>query len=365
MRPSAPRSQHPTPGSRLRTPFRPPWRGSRHVSIRRRSVARVRHGIVILPQEDWPAAARRWRQAEEYGFDHAWTYDHLSWRSLADQRWHATIPTLTAAATVTSRIGLGLFVASPNFRHPVPFAKELATLDDIAGGRVLVGVGSGGTGFDAYVLGQQELTPRERHARFVEFVDALDVLLRFEQPGSGGISFSGDWYVAQNARMVGDADPPTSHAAAHRGQRPEDHPLRRDTRGWMGDDRRERRGSRAVVVGARRARSAIRRRVRGIRPRTTTSPAIVSIDIESGYSLDERRGVRGCRRAAQQSLGFTDVVAHWPRDRGDLRRQGVRPRRGGRNASPPALGRPLRDRTSSPWSRLRAKQPPTRIRPDR
>ena len=169
----------------------------------RRSVAGVRHGIVILPQENWPAAARRWRKAEEYGFDHAWSYDHLSWRSLADQPWHATIPTLTAAATVTDRIGLGLFVASPNFRHPVPFAKELATLDDIAGGRVLVGVGSGGTGFDAYVLGQQELTPRERHARFVEFVDALDVLLRFEQPGSGGISFSGDWYVAHNARMVG------------------------------------------------------------------------------------------------------------------------------------------------------------------
>jgi len=112
----------------------------------------VRHGIVILPQENWPAAARRWRRAEEYGFDHAWTYDHLSWRSLADQPWHATIPTLTAAAMVTDRIGLGLFVASPNYRHPVPFAKELATLDDIAGGRVLVGVGSGGTGFDAYVL---------------------------------------------------------------------------------------------------------------------------------------------------------------------------------------------------------------------
>ena len=70
----------------------------------------MRHGIVILPQENWPAAARRWRQAEEYGFDHAWTYDHLSWRSLADQPWHATIPTLTAAATVTDRIGLGLFV---------------------------------------------------------------------------------------------------------------------------------------------------------------------------------------------------------------------------------------------------------------
>ena len=161
----------------------------------------MRHGIVILPQEDWPAAGRRWRLADELGFDHAWTYDHLSWRSLAGQRWHATLPTLTAAAMVTERIRLGLFVASPNFRHPVPFAKELATVDDIAGGRLIVGVGSGGTGFDAFVLGQDELTPRQRHERFIEFADALDVLLRFEPAGSDGVSFDDEWFTAVTAEV--------------------------------------------------------------------------------------------------------------------------------------------------------------------
>ena len=164
----------------------------------------MRHGIVILPQLSWPDAGRRWQQAEQLGFDHAWTYDHLSWQSLADQPWHATIPTLTAAAAVTSTIRLGTFVASPNFRHPVPFAKDLATVDDIAAGRFLLGVGSGGTGFDAYVLGQPQLTPRQRQDRFVEFVRGLDQLLRFEAPGSGGVSFSGDWFTAVRARMVGE-----------------------------------------------------------------------------------------------------------------------------------------------------------------
>ncbi|GAB3036113.1 LLM class flavin-dependent oxidoreductase [Parafrigoribacterium mesophilum] len=163
----------------------------------------MRHGIVILPQQQWADARRTWRQAEELGFDHAWTYDHLSWRTLADQRWHATIPTLTAAASVTSTIRLGTFVASPNFRHPVPFAKDLATLDDVAAGRFILGVGSGGTGFDAHVLGQPELTPRQRHDRFVEFVRGLDRLLRFEVPGIGGVSFRGDWFSAEAARMVG------------------------------------------------------------------------------------------------------------------------------------------------------------------
>lgn len=163
----------------------------------------MRHGIVILPQQPWTEARHTWQQAEELGFDHAWTYDHLSWRSLADQPWGATIPTLTAAAAATSTIRLGTFVSSPNFRHPVPFAKDLATLDDVSGGRFLLGVGSGGTGFDAFVLGQEQLTGRERHERFVEFVRGLDALLRFETPGSGGISFEGEWFTAHEARMVG------------------------------------------------------------------------------------------------------------------------------------------------------------------
>ena len=274
----------------------------------------VRHGIVILPQEDWPAAARRWRKAEEYGFDSAWSYDHLSWRSLADQRWHATIPTLTAAAMVTSRIGLGLFVASPNFRHPVPFAKEIATLDDIAAGRVWLGVGSGGTGFDASVLGQPELSPRERHARFVEFVDDLDRLLRFENPGSGGISFAGEWYTARSARMVGAPErrprmplliagngPKTIRYAAQRGE------------GWITtggtEEDRERWWTELAVLAARfdDEYAASGRREDVIR--------VVSIDIESDYTLASFAAYEDAvGRAA--GLGFTDVVAHWPREGG-------------------------------------------------
>jgi alkanesulfonate monooxygenase SsuD/methylene tetrahydromethanopterin reductase-like flavin-dependent oxidoreductase (luciferase family) len=133
------------------------------------------------------------------GFAHAWTYDHLSWPSLADEPWRATIPTLTAAAALTRHIRLGTFVASPNFRHPVPFAKELATVDDISRGRFTLGGGSGGTAFDARVLGEPEYTPGERHARFALFVTGLDALLRLEALGSGGINFTGDWFTAINA----------------------------------------------------------------------------------------------------------------------------------------------------------------------
>src|SRR5262250_2979359 len=115
----------------------------------------MRFGLVILADQRWQQAARRWRLAEDYGFDHAWTYDHLGWRTLVDGPWFDAVPTLAAAATVTRRIPLGTLVASPNFRHPVSFARQLTALDDISGGRFLLGIGAGagGTSFDAKVLG--------------------------------------------------------------------------------------------------------------------------------------------------------------------------------------------------------------------
>src|SRR5687767_1958566 len=138
----------------------------------------MRIGVLILPEFPWSTARNLWRHAEELGFDHAWTYDHLAWRSLRDSPWFAAIPTLTAAATATERIRLGTLVASPNFRHPVPFAKELITLDDISGGRLTLGIGSGGLGWDATMLGTSPWSPGERADRFAEFVALTDRLLR-------------------------------------------------------------------------------------------------------------------------------------------------------------------------------------------
>jgi alkanesulfonate monooxygenase SsuD/methylene tetrahydromethanopterin reductase-like flavin-dependent oxidoreductase (luciferase family) len=96
----------------------------------------VKVGVVILPEHRWAVAAEQWRCSESLGFDHAWTYDHLSWRDLRDSPWFGAVPTLAAAALVTTSIRLGVLVASPNYRHPVPFAKEIMSLDDLAGGRL-------------------------------------------------------------------------------------------------------------------------------------------------------------------------------------------------------------------------------------
>ncbi|MGW7165449.1 LLM class flavin-dependent oxidoreductase [Streptomyces sp. NPDC054884] len=158
----------------------------------------LRLSTVILPVDRWHEGGRaKWRRAEELGFNAAYTYDHLSWRSFRDGPWFGALPTLTAAATATDRLRLGTLVTSPNFRHPVTLAKELISLDDISGGRVTLGIGAGGNGFDATVLGRPAWTPRERADRFGEFVPLLDRLLTED-----AVSHQGAHYSADEARNI-------------------------------------------------------------------------------------------------------------------------------------------------------------------
>lgn len=158
----------------------------------------LRLSTVILPVHPWHDGGRaRWRRAEELGLHAGYTYDHLSWRSFRDGPWFGALPTLTAAAAATERLRLGTLVTSPNFRHPVPLAKELITLDDVSGGRCTLGIGAGGNGFDATVLGGRAWTPRERADRFEEFVTLLDRLLT--EPA---VTHSGVHYSAVEARDV-------------------------------------------------------------------------------------------------------------------------------------------------------------------
>lgn len=151
----------------------------------------------MLPADPWPETIERVRRLEQLGYHHVWTYDHLSWRRYRDRPWHAAIPWLTGVAAATQRVQLGTMVTTPNFRHPVTLAKEAMTLDHISGGRLVLGVGTGGRGFDATVLGHAELSPGASAARFSEFVDVLDLLLR--QPIT---SYAGAHYTVDDARMI-------------------------------------------------------------------------------------------------------------------------------------------------------------------
>lgn len=278
-------------------------------------------GVILLPQERWSLARSRWQQIEDQGFDHAWTYDHLAWRSLADEPWFATVPLLAAAAAVTSRIGLGTFVASPNFRHPVPFAKEVMGLDDVSGGRLLLGLGAGGEGFDARVLGPAP-TRGERTRRFEEFVVLLDRLLR-----ESVTEHVGEFYEVHEARMIPGtlARPRPPFVVAANGPRALALAARYG-QGWVtygpsfdtdDDEVGDRHAAQerwwtdlAGLVARFDEAEAAAGRTGEDRPRR-----YLSLDGAPIFSLTSAElAAEGIERAA--ALGFTDVVVHWPRTSG-------------------------------------------------
>jgi alkanesulfonate monooxygenase SsuD/methylene tetrahydromethanopterin reductase-like flavin-dependent oxidoreductase (luciferase family) len=258
----------------------------------------MRFGVVILPDARWSVAAGRWREAERLGFDHAWTYDHLTWRSLRDEAWFAAVPTLTAAALVTSSIRIGTLVASPNFRHPVPFAKELMSLDDISRGRITLGLGAGGGGFDATALGQRPWRSRDRADRFEEFVGMLDRLL--VEPA---LSCSGQFYVANEARTIPGCvqRPRLPFAIAASGPR------------GMGIAARF--GETWVTIDSGGAGPEQLVRMEDVCTEVGRDPAGLRRLVLLGFKERPLESIEAFRDAAGRyaEMGFTDLVVHWPR----------------------------------------------------
>jgi alkanesulfonate monooxygenase SsuD/methylene tetrahydromethanopterin reductase-like flavin-dependent oxidoreductase (luciferase family) len=270
----------------------------------------MRLGVVILPELRRAELESVWRHAEALGFDHGWTYDHLAWRTLRDSTWFAAIPTLAAAALVTRRLRLGTLVASPNFRHPVPFARELIALDDLSGGRFTLGIGAGGEGFDATILGQAPWSARERAERFAEFVALLDPLLR--QPKT---SYAGRYYSADEARSfpgcvqqpripfaIAATGPRGMRLAAQYGQT------------WVttGDRARERLAPKegAGVIREQLERLSVACTAVGRDPATLQRLVLSGPNLDAGLeSVEAFRDTLG--RYAES--GVTDFVVHWPR----------------------------------------------------
>lgn len=273
----------------------------------------LRLSTVILPHVRWHEGGRStWQRAEQLGFHTAFTYDHLSWRTFREGPWFGALPTLTAAAGVTERMRLGTLVTSPNFRHPVPLAKELISLDDISDGRITLGIGAGGSGFDATALGQDPWTPRERADRFGEFVPLLDRLLTEDS-----VSYSGNFYSAHEAYDIPGCvqRPRLPFAVAATGPRGLKLAARHG-QAWVttGDPKLFETGTPDQSVQA----------IRGQIDKLADACAAIGRDVAeldkillTGFTPDRARPLESVdafvdfagRHAA---LGFTDLVIHWP-----------------------------------------------------
>lgn len=263
----------------------------------------MRFGIAILPEYRWRDAAPRWRRAEEYGFDHAWTYDHLTWSGLQDSPWYGTTPTLTAAALVTSTIKLGTFVTSPNFRHPLALTRDILAIDDVSDGRFLCGIGAGGS-LDATIQGGPDLTPRQKQDRYQEFVTLLDTLLTTD-----GVDFEGEYFETRNGRTLPGCvqQPRVPFILAGNGPRSVRFAAEHGD-GWM------------TTGGAADDLDSWFRSVADLSHRL--DDLLEGRHLDRYLSLDSKVYAVSGPAAFEDSvgraaaLGFTDVITHWPRSEG-------------------------------------------------
>jgi probable F420-dependent oxidoreductase len=144
----------------------------------------------------WAELLDMTRAIEDLGFDSVWVGEHLLYRwedRPARGPWEAWT-LLAAIAASTSRIELGPLVACTNFHNPALLAKQAATIDEVSGGRFVLGLGAGWneTEFRAYGYPFDN-----RIGRFEEAFTIIRTLLR-----EGAIDFDGRWYQARDCELL-------------------------------------------------------------------------------------------------------------------------------------------------------------------
>jgi probable F420-dependent oxidoreductase len=141
----------------------------------------------------WPEYLAMARAAEAAGFDSIWVGDHLLYDDPPRGPWEAWT-LLSALAAATERVTLGPLVACAGFHPPAVLAKMAATIDEVSGGRFVLGLGAGWNRreFDAFGL------PFDRRvARFEEAFAIVRGLLSGEP-----VTFHGHFHSADRAILL-------------------------------------------------------------------------------------------------------------------------------------------------------------------
>ena len=122
-------------------------------------------GVTVLPDPPSTRFVELMQLAEENGFEIGWTYDsHILWQE--------AYPLLTLLAVHTERLKLGHCVTNPGTREPTVTASAYATLQDISGGRMVMGIGRGDSA--RRVIGQQPVKMAEFESALVMMKDLMN-----------------------------------------------------------------------------------------------------------------------------------------------------------------------------------------------
>lgn len=141
----------------------------------------------------WQELAEMARRIEDLGFDSLWIGDHLLYR---DDRGAPVGPwecwsLLAAVATVTTRVTIAPLVAATSFHAPAMLAKKAATVDEISGGRLVLGLGAGWNRTEYQAFG----FPYDRRvSRFEEAFTLIRRLLSGEE-----VTFRGEFYEVEDS----------------------------------------------------------------------------------------------------------------------------------------------------------------------
>ena len=144
----------------------------------------------------WPEMAAIARAAEDSGFDSIWMGDHLLYRGGARSErgpWDVWTQ-LAALAAVTKRVRLGPLVAATAFHAPGTLARMAASVDEVSGGRLILGLGAGWneTEFTAFGFPFTETV-----SRFAESFEIIRRLIAGEH-----VTFHGKYHTVKDAVLL-------------------------------------------------------------------------------------------------------------------------------------------------------------------
>jgi alkanesulfonate monooxygenase SsuD/methylene tetrahydromethanopterin reductase-like flavin-dependent oxidoreductase (luciferase family) len=157
----------------------------------------LRFQVMVIPNVPWPQFLDRFLHAEDLGFEVAGLPDHFCDWANPSGPWLEAWTALAAIAARTSTIRLTTCVTQIPLRNPAVLANQAVTVDQISGGRLELGIGTGLTIDPSYEMtGLPNWTTGQRVARFGEYVELLDHLL-----AEGVTTYHGIYYKADGAVM--------------------------------------------------------------------------------------------------------------------------------------------------------------------
>jgi len=146
----------------------------------------------------WPRWKRIVKEVEELGFAGLFRSDHFTNASPPDKDSLEMTVSLTYLADHSQRLHFGPLVAPVSFRDPRMLARQAAALDDLSGGRMILGVGAGWQEREHRLFGYNLGDLRTRMARLEEGLEVITRLLRSDEP----VTYEGRFFQLRGAILL-------------------------------------------------------------------------------------------------------------------------------------------------------------------